>query len=56
MEPFLIRLLITIGVIWLTQTLLGTFNIQAPARNIIFVVVVILAVLWLITGATSFAL
>lgn len=51
MQDFLIRLLITIGVIWLTQLLLDTFGLQEPARKVIFVIVVILTVLWLVTGA-----
>jgi len=49
----LIRLLVAIAVIWLTQTMLGALEVKEPARKIIFVVVVILAVLWLL-GITLF--
>jgi uncharacterized membrane protein len=52
MENLLIRLLICIGIIWLTQTLLGAFGIKEPANRIIFVIVIILAVLWLVFGYT----
>lgn len=56
MESFLIRLLIIIGIIWLTQTILATFQINAQASKIIFVIVVLLAVFWLLTGATTLSL
>lgn len=48
---FLINIVIVIAIIWLTQVLLSTFEIAQPANKIIFVVVVLLAVLWLATGS-----
>lgn len=48
MTDFLIRLLITIGVIWLTEFLLTQFNIGEPARKIISIVVIIVMLLFLI--------
>mgnify|MGYP000149609615 CR=1 FL=1 len=50
MQPFLIDLLIVIGIVWLTQVLLGAFEIKEPANKIIFVIVLLFLVLWLITG------
>jgi hypothetical protein len=52
MENLLIRILIAIGVIWLTQVLLDTFEIKEPAHKILFVVVIILAILFLVTGGS----
>ncbi len=48
MEPFLIRLLITIGIIWLTEFLLRLFPVKEFAQQIILVVVVIIMVLFLV--------
>ena len=53
MEALLIRLLITALVIWLAQVILGAMALQEPANKIIFIVVVVLAVLWLITGVPA---
>jgi len=44
----LVRLLIAALVIWLTQVLLGVFEVKQPANKIILVIVVILVVLWLL--------
>jgi hypothetical protein len=52
MEPFLIRLLITIGVIWLIQLFLGVLKVQESARTTILVIVAIIAILWLFFGAS----
>jgi uncharacterized membrane protein len=46
MEPLLIRLVIAALVIWLAQVLLEALAIKAPAKKIIFVIVVIAAVLY----------
>lgn len=48
MEALLVRLLIGIGVIWLVQTILETLAIREPARKIIFLITLILAVLFII--------
>jgi len=50
MQSFLIRLLITIGIIWLAQKLLEAFHIQADASRIIFIVVIVVAIIWLVFG------
>ena len=50
MEPFLIRLLIAALIIWLVQTLLAAVALKDPAGKIIFVVTVVIAVLWAVTG------
>jgi len=50
MQPFLIDLLIVIGIVWLVQTLLSALNVRQPANQIIFVVTLLILVLWLITG------
>jgi hypothetical protein len=47
-NAFLIRILIAIGVIWLVQTLLASFQLKEPANKIIFTVTVIVMVLFAI--------
>lgn len=51
MQSFLIRLLIAIGVIWLTEKLLGVFGTTEPARRVIFVIVLIIMMLFLVFGS-----
>ncbi len=51
MQTFLINLLIVIGLVWLTQTVLATFALKEPANKIIFAIVVVVLVLWLVTGS-----
>lgn len=50
MEAFLIRLLIGIGVIWLTEFVMTTIGIKEPARKLITMVVVIVAILFIAFG------
>lgn len=54
MEGFILRLLGVCAVIWLAQVLLGALEIKEPANKIIFVVVVILCVIFLVTGGFLF--
>jgi hypothetical protein len=56
MPDLLIRLLITIGVIWLVQVILGAIPLREPANRIIFVITVILMVIWMLFGYTYFPL
>lgn len=56
MEAFVIRLVIAIGLIWLGQTLLDAFKIREPGRQIIFIIVVLVALLILVGGFFSPAL
>jgi hypothetical protein len=52
LEAFVLRLLIVIGSIWLTQFLTTeVFKIEQPARKWILVTVAIIGVLFLIFGA-----
>lgn len=50
LTAFLVRLLIAIGVIWLTQVIEGELAIQEPARKVIFLIVLAIMVLFLIFG------
>lgn len=50
----LIRILVSIGIIWLVQTLLGAFELKDPANKIIFVITIILVIIWLISGQIFF--
>ena len=50
MQEFALRLIITIGLIWLTQTLLDAFGIQEPARKIVFIVTLLILIWWLVLG------
>lgn len=52
MPEFLIRLLIGIGVIWIVELLLGEFGIKEPARKIIFIIVLIVSIIFILTGST----
>lgn len=53
MNDFLVRLLITIGIIWLTQFLLGFFNIKPEVNRIILGAVVLVTILYLLFGLTA---
>ncbi len=50
MVEFLIRLMITVLVIWLVQVILEAFKLKEPASRIIFVVVISVMVVWLLLG------
>lgn len=50
----LIRILVAIGIIWLVQTFLSAFGLKDPANKIIFVVAIILVIIWLVSGQTTF--
>lgn len=52
MIEFAARVIISIGIIWITQLLLAQFNIQQPARQVIFTIVINVAILFLLFGAT----
>lgn len=56
MNEFLVRLLIGIGIIWLTQVILDTLAIKEPGKKFVFLAVVILAVLWIVTGNSALQL
>lgn len=50
LNTFLIKLLITIGVIWLVQVILGDLPVGQPASKIIFWIVLIVMIFWLLVG------
>jgi hypothetical protein len=52
MEPFLIRILIAVAVIWVTEQLLTALSIPEPARKIIFLVVLVMSILFALFGTT----
>lgn len=52
MDSFLVRLLITIGIVWLTQVILSTLKIKEPANSVIFIVTLGLMIFWLVIGYT----
>lgn len=54
MSDFLVRLFITIGIIWLTQFLLGLSSIKPEIRNLILYGVVFVMLLYLVFGYLLF--
>ena len=54
MEDWLTRLLLTIGIIWLTKVLLDAFEVKQPRYKVISTVVAVVAILWLLFGFTYF--
>lgn len=51
LDQFLVRLFITIGVVWLTQVILSALKIKEPASNIIFIVVLLIMLVFLVIGS-----
>jgi hypothetical protein len=52
MQDLLIRLLIVALAIWLGEKILGVIPLSPQARQILVVLLIVLAVLWLIFGTT----
>ena len=53
MLDFVYRLIITVGVIYLTQIILDTIGLKEPANKLVFVVVLVISIIWLLFGYTS---
>ena len=51
LQPFLIRLLIGVLIIWLIEYILGVVSIDAQVKRIITAIVVIVMVLYIIFGS-----
>jgi hypothetical protein len=52
MDPLLIRLLVSIGIIWLLETCMGAFEVTQPTRKILLIITVVLVLIWLLFGFT----
>ncbi len=47
-QSFLIRLFVTIGIVWLAQVVLETLSIKEPARKLIFLAVVVVGIIFIV--------
>lgn len=55
MEKFLTRLVIGVLIIWLVDTVLAKMNIRPDAKNIIEIIVLIVAVVFILFGFVIFS-
>ena len=53
MSGFLVSLLIVVLVLWLIRVVLDAVGLGEPANKILWIVSIVVAVLWLVSGNTN---
>lgn len=50
MPEFLVRLLISICIIWLVQLVLGTLGVKEPANRTLFIITLVVCIIFIVLG------